>query len=64
MTVCFRDEITSKEYVIADVKKIIETITGFKVYVKARDGRTDWNTYGFSSIVYVRLEEEGKENNK
>lgn len=57
MIVCFRDEITSKEYVIADVKKIIETNTGFKVYVKARDGRLDWTTYSFSSIVWVRSEE-------
>ena len=57
MTVCFRDEITSKEYVIPDVKKIIETNTGFKVYVKSRDGRLDWNTYSFSSIVWVRAEE-------
>lgn len=57
MTVCFRDEITSEEFVIADVKKIIETNSGFKVYVKARDGRLDWTTYNFSSIVYVRSEE-------
>lgn len=57
MNVCFRDEITSKEYVIADVKKTIETNTGFKVYVKSRDGRLDWNTYSFSSIVWVRSEE-------
>lgn len=57
MIVCFRDEFTSEEYVIADVKKIIETNSGFKVYVKARDGRLDWNTYNFSSVVWVRLEE-------
>lgn len=55
MIVCFRDEITSKEYVFVDVKKIIETNTGFKV-CKSRDGRLDWNTYSFSSIVWVRSE--------
>lgn len=64
MTVCFRDEITSKEYVFTDVEKIIETNTGFKVYVKSRDGRMDWNTYNFSSVVFVRAEEKGRENNK
>ena len=57
MNVCFRDEITSKEYVVTDVKKIIETPTGFKVYIKSRDGRMDLNTYSFSSIVWVRSEE-------
>lgn len=55
MNVCFRDEITSKEYVVTDVQKIIETDTGFKVYIKSRDGRMDWTTYSFSSIVYVDL---------
>lgn len=57
MIVCFRDEITLKEYVVADVKKIVETNTGFKVYVKSRDGRLDLNTYSLSSIVWVRSEE-------
>lgn len=57
MIVCFRDEITSKEYVFENVQKITETNTGFKVYVKSRDGRLDWNTYSFSSVVFVRAEE-------
>ena len=53
MTVVLRDEFTGKSIRLAQVQKLFEDGNYIQVYFKSDDGRNDFTSYAFVTVVSV-----------